>query len=661
MPEGLIVAFLLIIAGLLMALLRWSMPARWLISAGAAAGVVTAATTLPHGSAALILPFTLAGQTVTLSYATEALWLMGFGLMPAVLAIGLCSPIVLARPGWLVGAAMSLLGALGIYGVQDAYSFLISWELMSLGGAIMLLAERLSKDYGKAVLFMLALLEFGTVAILVAFLLLGHASGNSMDFAGFPAGAHALSSDGRILVGALLVVGFGAKLGLLPFYEWFPGAYACGSGASGAILSGVVLNAAFFALSRGLVQWLPSEGEWLFALGTGITVIGVFSAILAAFHAFQQDDWRRLLSFSTAENASIAVTVLGACLIFRENAQFDLAALAWTVALLHLAGHALAKGGLFLCADGIYRAAAGYGIVQGGWLRKAGVAFGVGALFCTMSLAAVPPQMGFVSEWFVFQTLFQGFHLGNLGGKLLLALAGAGLALTAAVALATSIKLFGVGLLGAPRQIDQAGISRRYCWCVLLLGVAVLASATGLPIWLGALDDVEFTRFGAHGALAMMNGWVLVPLTDTFAFISPSMLMIAMPLLAILPLLLLLNIRRHRIRRARVWYGGMIEDPQCAATTSLSFSNAMRTVYRLIYRPTQDTTREHRTNAYFVQKVDFHHDVAKMFDPWLFKPIQQVVWKLAGRLRALQSGDLNFYLALIGALLIVILFLTLLQ
>ena len=48
----------------------------------------------------------------------------------------------------------------------------------------------------------------------------------------------------QIIAGLLLIIGFGAKLGLLPFYEWFPAAYGSGSGASGAIMSGVVLNAA---------------------------------------------------------------------------------------------------------------------------------------------------------------------------------------------------------------------------------------------------------------------------------------------------------------------------------------------------------------------------------------------------------------------------------
>jgi formate hydrogenlyase subunit 3/multisubunit Na+/H+ antiporter MnhD subunit len=564
------------------------------------------------------------------------------------------------RPGWLAGAALSLLGALGVYGVQDGYSFLIAWELMSLGGAVMILSERLSPSSGRATLFMLALLEVGAVAIMLALLLLAQSAGASMDFTRFLTGAHAMSGSLRIFVGALLLAGFGAKLGLLPFYEWFPAAYGAGSGASGAIMSGVVLNAAFFALSRGLIDWLPSSGDWLFGLGVGVTVVGVLSSILAVLYAFQQDDWRRLLSFSSAENAGIAVIALGASLIFREDGHSDLAGLAWTVALLHLAGHALAKGGLFLCADGVYGASGAYRISQRGWLRTAGLAFGIGALFTAMSLAAMPPQMGFATEWLTFQTVFQGFHLSSLAGRLTLALAGAGLALTVAIAFATFVKLLGIGLLGAADQPKGARIGTEYGLAALLLGLAVLAAAVGLPLWLNALDDADVVQFGVHSAQAMSSDWLLVPLTNKFAFISPSKLVIAMPLLAILPLLLLLlNVRRHAIRRTRVWYGGLHENAQRAATTSLTFANAMRTFYSFIYRPTLDTAREHRAVAYFIRKLEIQHDVADVFGPLLFTPIRRGVWRLAGRLRALQSGDLNFYLALIGALLIIILALTL--
>jgi hydrogenase-4 component B len=525
---------------------------------------------------------------------------------------------------------------------------------------VMLLSEHTSLDTGRSVLYMLALLEVGAVAILLALLLLAQGPGGSAAFSGFSAGASSLSTGMRGFIGVLVLVGFGAKLGLLPFYEWFPSAYASGSGASGAVMSGIVLNAAFFALSRSLIDWLPAHAPGLLALGVLVTAVGVLSSILAVLYAFQQDDWRRLLSFSSAENAAIAVTVLGASLIFRGDGQSGLAGLAWTVAVLHISGHALAKGGLFLSADGVYAAGGSYRLAQRGWLRTTSFIFGLGALFAAMSLAAMPPQIGFATEWFTFQTVFQGFHLSSLGGRLTLSLAGAGLAITAAVALATFIKAFGIGLLGGDgHEPRTARVGPGYDIAVAVLGLAVLAAAVGLPVWLAGLDAADVAQFGVHAARQMSSGWLLVPLTDTFAFISPSKLVIAMPLLAIFPLLLLLNLRRHAVRHAPVWYGGLKEDPQRSATTTLTFANAMRTFYSFIYRPTVDTAHEHRVVTYFIRKLQFEHDIADVFGPTLFMPIRRTVWRLAGRLRALQSGDLNFYLALLGILLVVILALTL--
>ena len=117
--------------------------------------------------------------------------------------------------------------------------------------------------------------------------------------------------------------------------------------------------------------------------------------------------------------------------------------------------------------------------------------------------------------------------------------------------------------------------------------------------------------------------------------------------------------RRWPVRRVAVWYGGLREDPRRTATTALAFSNAMRTFYSFIYRPTADTAHEHHGLAYFVKRLVFTHEVAPLFGPWLFAPVTRVVWAIAGRLRALQSGNLNFYLGLIGVLLVIILALAL--
>jgi hydrogenase-4 component B len=627
---------------------------RSLLFLGSLAGIIAAILALPDGTSGAVLPTELAGEPVKFLLTPDGLWLLGFGLAPAALAGAVASPSPRGQAGWLFGAAMSLIGALGVFGLRDGASFIIAWEIMSFGGALMILSEKLSAEVGRPVLFMLGLLEVGAVALIAVILLLAYYA-HSFAFDTFPAAVPQLSALSAALIGVLLIIGFGAKLGLLPFYEWFPNLYGSGSGATGVLLSGVVLNAAFFGLSRGLLDWLPAQNAPATAeLGTFVLIVAVASAILTALYAFQQEDWRSLLSFSSAENASIAVAMLGASLMFRGDGLRDLASLAWVVALLHLAGHALAKGGLFLTSDCVYRATGGYAIFHSDLLRRSSWVFGLGALFAAMSLAAMPPQAGFVSEWYVFQTVFQGFHLDSLGGRLALALAGAGLALTIAVAFATFVKVFGLGLLGRSVR-SVAPVPPGSTVVVGLLGVGVLTLAVGMPAWLSALRVGVASEFGTRAALEMSDGFLLVPLTAKFAFISPTLLVVVMPLLAIIPIVLVLANRRYPVRRAPVWYGGFDHDPERASTTALTFSNALRTFYSFIYRPTEEIERETHGPEYFVHRLVFTHDVAPIFGPYLFRPATRAVYYLAEKLRALQSGHLNFYLALIGVLLVIIL------
>lgn len=643
--------------------------ARALLGIGGLALLAPIMTALPDGLPPIHMALGIGSAGAVFQLSPDALWLLGFGLAGAILASWIGTPSS-RQSTWIFGAAASLVGALGVFGLQDAVSFLIAWEIMSLGGAALILGDNLATEAGRPVLFMLALLEAGTVALILAFLLLaGHA--NSLSFGDFAAGASAMPRAEQLFVGLLLLIGFGAKLGLLPFYEWFPAAYGAASGATGAVLSGVVLNAAFFALSRGLVGWLPVDhGLPVSVAGIFVVAVAVLSAILAVLYAFQQEAWRELLSLSSAENGSIAVCLLGATLMFRRDGLMDLAALAWTVALLHLAGHALAKGAMFLAADGVYRAAGDYRLVQRGLLARSSWIFGLGALCAAMSLAAMPPQAGFVTEWYLFQTFFQGFHLGSLASRLTAALAGAGLALTAAIALATFVKAFGIGLLGR-RDRSAAAVPVAIAAAVGVLGLLVLTLAVGMPIWLDALGHAVSAEFATATVQKMHVGALLVPatgapirLTGTFAFISPSLLAVVMPLLALLPLAMLLLSRRLAVRHAPVWYGGRVQDPAQAATTALTFSNALRTFYSFVYRPTVETEHElaHESSGqpYFVKRLVFTHDVAPIFGPYLFAPLEKLVIAMATRLRVIQSGHLNFYLALIGALLVITLVIALL-
>ena len=79
--------------------------------------------------------------------------------------------------------------------------------------------------------------------------------------------------------------------------------------------------------------------------------------------------------------------------------------------------------------------------------------------------------------------------------------------------------------------------------------------------------------------------------------------------------MLILGSRRRPVRRSPVWYGGLSPDPARATTTALTFSNAMRTFYSFVYRPTTVTERDADAGGYFVKKLIFTHDVAPIFGP----------------------------------------------
>jgi hydrogenase-4 component B len=647
MSTSFAVAVVLLLSTVPLGLLRLGGLARLSLVAGTVAILVGCFLAVPETHATAVL-WSLSAEQVSWHLQAAAAWVLFWGALAALAAF--LSPCRARRPGlWYAGAAVALLGSLGVAGLQEGIAFLIAWEFLSFGGAILLLADGAAptERSGQSNLYMLALLEIGAVALLLCLLLLG---GSNTQFSAWTQ-SWAQYGGNAFGIAVLFLIGFGAKLGVLPFYEWYPGAYGSGTGASGAILSGIVLNVTYFALGRSVLAWLPVSA----ATSTGILLVavGTVSAILAILYAFQQNDWRRLLSFSTAENANLAIVALGAASLFRSEGFIDLSTLAWTVGLIHMGGHSLAKGSMMLAADRAADVQSDYRIAQSRLLALAPWTLGLGAVLGAMSLAAMPPTAGFAGEWYLFQTVFQDFHLQNTAARLALALAGAGLALTAAIALATMIKVFGIGLLG--RGTEKMQGRPRGSWAVLFLGLLVLLYAAALP-W--TLHWLRFANWPADPAAvsAMTRGAFLVPLHFRFAFISPPLLLLVGLLLSLLPLgLLAWSHRQQGRRRVPVWAHGLRQVPADNAVTALAFSNALRVFYSFVYRPKNQVRRAYQEREYFVRELHFNYSEAPFFGPWLFRPSVRLLQILADRIGlVLQNGSLNAYLAYIGILLLLL-------
>ena len=285
---GMEIAAALFLVGIVSNLIRVSpkapIVARLAVLLGVVVGFISDMLGLPNGTSTLHL-FVLENQPLVWRMDTAALVILAPAWLAVVIAVW-----VRREPGswWSFGVALALLGVLCLTGLNNGASMIFGWELMSLGGAVMILSNRADGKGSRATLSMLALLEVGSVALIAAVALLGPHLG----FASFRSDWAARGVVVSAIIGLLFLVGFGAKLGVVPLYSWVADAYGSADGPTGAVLSSVVLNAAYFALGRALLLWLPVHAGSTLFLGVVVAGAGMLSAIVAILYAFQQRDWR---------------------------------------------------------------------------------------------------------------------------------------------------------------------------------------------------------------------------------------------------------------------------------------------------------------------------------------------------------------------------------
>lgn len=208
---------------------------------------------------------------------------------------------------------------------------------------------------------------------------------------------------------ALLLIGYGTKMGLAPMHTWKPDAYGEAPGVVGALLGGALTCCGFLALLRIYhIALAAGEGARVAPLLVGA---GLFSMAVAAVFLIGQRDFKRLLAYSSVEHMGILLVGLG------------LGGAGVFGSLLHLLNNALVKGSLFLSAGCIHRAYQSKSLDQvQGVLRRLPWA---GALFLAgfLAITGTPPFGTFLSEFTILNAAFDGGHYVSAALFLLLLLA----------------------------------------------------------------------------------------------------------------------------------------------------------------------------------------------------------------------------------------------
>jgi hydrogenase-4 component B len=566
------------------------------------------------------------------------------GFFLALLAITSVPTLVYARTYLQQGGAPRALGALtaafllaltGVLVARDLTTFLAFWELMTLVPAAAILVARRDAGVRAAVFSYLAITHLGSCGVWIALLTLADAGA-----IGDPAALAASGAGTQTLVAICALVGFGTKAGVIPLHSWLPRAHPVAPAHLSALMSGLMLKVALYGLIRVLFEWLGATPRWL---GIALLALGLLSALGGVVWALVQTELKQLLAYSSIENVGIVMLGLGASLLFADAGQPLWAALAFAAALLHIANHAIFKVLLFLGAGAFERAAGTLELDRmGGLLRRmpqAGGAFLVGAL----AIAGLPPLNGFASEWLTLQSLAHLGFGGPLGVALAAAVAFAGLAMTAALALLCFVKVIGLVLLGPARSeraaaAVEAPIAMRAGMIALALACVLLGILPGLVVpTLAALAPG-----GEHVPLAHHAGLAL-PGTGSLPALA-----LAIALAGLTAALVRLRGTRRAVAQP-TWACGQPLVP-ALNWSSAGFTKPLRLVLDTVLRPRREVEVVHEGGM--VQRIRYSGEVPALAETQLYEPVVRAGLRGAALARRLQTGNVRTYAAYLLALVV---------
>ncbi len=354
---------------------------------------------------------------------------------------------------------------------DDAFTFLVSWEFMSLTSWGLVIAQHRVSDNLRAGYVYLVMASLGTLALLLAFGLLAGPDGN-YTFAQIR-DSHPSASVGALVL-ILVLVGAGSKAGLVPLHAWLPLAHPAAPTHVSALMSGVMTKVAVYGFVRIVLDLLGPPTWWWSVV---VLTLGGISCVMGVLYALMQRDLKRLLAYSTVENIGVIFIGIGLALAFKAYSMPSAAALALTAALLHVFNHSLFKSLLFFGSGAVLTATGERDMERlGGLIHRMPQTAFVFLVGC-VAISALPPLNGFVSEWLTFQAILLSPELPSWGLKFLVPAVGALLAMSAALAAACFVKAFGVTFLGRPRtaaaeqaqETDSLSLAAMFCFATICL------------------------------------------------------------------------------------------------------------------------------------------------------------------------------------------------
>ena len=428
---------------------------------------------------------------------------------------------ILALVAWIYGLAYfdeykgMGLGAIGFFmnlfvasmnmvlTVDNAFWFLVFFELMSLTSYFLVIVEQKPQSIKGGFLYFI-MAHVGFFMIMLSYLIMAANTG-SFEFATFRATQFSPAIASLCFI--LAFCGFGCKAGMFPFHSWLPQAHPAAPSNVSALMSGGMIKIGIFGIVKVGLDLLGSCEVQLW-WGLVILVIGALSSVLGVAYALGEHDIKKLLAYHSVEN--IGIILLGIAIGYMGMAlnQPIIAVLGIMAGLYHVLNHAMFKGLLFLGAGSVLYTTGSRNMEIMGGLARVMPATAMCFLIGSLAISAIPPLNGFVSEWFIYQSMFSVAITGDIIVRFFAAFAAVSLAITGALAVTCFVKAYGVTFLGAPRS--EAAANAKEVPASMRIGMIILAVmcvclGIGAPWVAPVMQNIAAATTG-QAAIAVASG-----------------------------------------------------------------------------------------------------------------------------------------------------------
>jgi hydrogenase-4 component B len=445
---------------------------------------------------------------------------------------------------------------------------------------------------------------------------------------------------------ALLLVtgflGFAIKAGFMPFHAWLPNAHPAAPAHVSALLSAINIKAGIYGIVR-MFMFFPPDGQ---AFGWALLAVSLVSAIGGVWYALAQHEIKRLLAYHSVENIGIIGLGLAVAWLGRCMGLSGLVALGLAGALLHTLNHAIFKALLFFGAGNVYLYAHTNDIEGLGGLAKALPVTGVGFLIGAVSICGLPPFNGFISEFLIYKSFFQGGSLMGGHAPLALLVSAVGLAFVGGLAVACFTKLYGIVFLGENRSNASVKPGHEaFSSFPVLLGLATLC------VWIGFAPGAALRL--AAPAISEMSGLPAARLGAELIAPLDALTPVFGLLLAMTLLTLIVKVwaqKKVGVRLRETWSCGYQNVTARMQYSASSFAEELVKLgqpmlgLKLHWKPIANVLPESRT---------FKSHVYDLIEEGLWVRLNRAIGRALNLLRWIQSGNIRHYVLYIFAALII--------